>query len=169
MEALGDDKHPRLDVYAQPFIPQVWKDINLAPANIIPCAPAPWINFDSFVQRFSGTDFLNANPSPVQARASSNGANGSIPEGSQPRSPSNGVNTPSFAIDSADAPLACENYLNFFTDALKQEAAALNQECEDHALYNVPLYKASGYGHADPRPSMYRFVNQLSIYQRFMS
>lgn len=46
------DKHeeqPKLDVYARPFVPQSLRAVNDAPADIVPCAPARWIDFDAYV------------------------------------------------------------------------------------------------------------------------
>lgn len=48
------------------------------------------------------------------------------------------------------------NYERFFTHALNIEQNALWSECEDYALYQVPILQASGV--IDPRPSMYRYV-----------
>ena len=55
------------------------------------------------------------------------------------------------ATDSAHEPstLRAENYLDFFQTALKEEAVAQRQECEDHALFRVPFAIATGI--TDPR------------------
>ena len=127
----GDNGRPKLDVYARPFIPQTLKDVNLAPANKVPSTPARWVDFSAYVQTFAGSNFLTAGPSLSQSRPSRQ-----LPH-----------------EDCADpSSLRLENYKDYFELALELETDAQLQECEDHALFKVPITKN---GPTDPRPSMY--------------
>lgn len=138
MGSTDDSARQTLDVYAKPFVPQSLKDVNEAPANIVPCAPIRWIGFKSYIQSFAGSDMLTALP-----RSSDHWQDTRLPPHVTP-----GVT----AENDVEVVLNPSNYGKSLHDALHHEAAALQEECEDHALYRVTLLKASGV--TDPR-SMY--------------
>lgn len=68
--------------------------------------------------------------------------------------------TAAVAVDT-DSPqtLGASNYESFWENALKVECDALRLDCEEHALFRVPLLKASVA--KDLRPSMYRCVSYI--------
>lgn len=122
----GDDDRS-LDVYATPFVPEYLKDVNRVPATIIPSQAARWIDFQAYVQTFAGNDCL---PQPLDT----DGATEDTRKGS-------------IALNEL-----CEiNYQDYFLNLLDAELAALQVECDSHALYSVPLTDAYG----DPRPWMF--------------
>lgn len=132
----------RLDVYARPFVPQSLKAVNEAPATTIPSVPVRWIDFALYVGSFAGTSYLLADPPPPDlSGVARRSAVQSTPTLTGPTPPP------------TDQPAALEadDYHTYFQNALIKEAAALQQECEDHALYKVPLANAQ----RDPRPCMY--------------
>jgi len=131
----------KLDIYARPFIPQALKAVNDAPAEVVQCAAAPWINFREYVSTFAGSEMLTVEhfdiqlpPTPiVRGRPEAEGHNGST-----------GTAT--------DRILSAENYQEYFTNALQSEREALWEECRDHDLYRVPL----GRHPRELRPGMFR-------------
>ena len=137
MSRTGANKEPRFDVYARAFIPQSLRSVNQAPANIVPSAPARWIDFQRYVDMFAGTSFLTGGVKSTQEKPFENGSPDKPIDEKSGLHPSN---------------LSPESYSRYLETALEQETAALRRECEEHALYRVPLSKN---GSSDPRPSMY--------------
>ncbi|KAK4540383.1 hypothetical protein LTR36_009240 [Oleoguttula mirabilis] len=133
----------RLDVYARPFIPYSLKAVNEAPVSVLPSMPVRWIDFPAYVNSFAGTSLLLADPPPADL----SGQQGPSPTTNAALSPDG--TSPIAAEESQE--LRATGYHMHFQHALIQEAGALQQECEDHALYKVPLGKA----YRDPRPDMY--------------
>ncbi|KAK4552572.1 hypothetical protein LTR86_010216 [Recurvomyces mirabilis] len=121
---MATDKAPTLDIYARAYIPQILQNINNRPAQQLHSLPARWIDFQQYVRSFAGSAFLTADPSHPEI-----------------------VGTTS--EDTND--LSPNTYHTVFKQALSTEAQALQQECIDHSLYNVPLQLAE----RDPRPAMY--------------
>lgn len=145
-----DEEPSKLDVYARPFIPQNLKAVNDAPADIISCAPARWIDFDAYCRTFAGSNFLTANLTTDQW---SHSAREKTPNDYLDATPSTIAGSP--PTDMAEMKILRPNtYEAFFGAALEVECSALRQECEDHALFRVPLVKS--FATTDPRPSMYR-------------
>lgn len=136
------EEQPTFDVYARPFIPHILRSINQAAANIIPCAPVRWIDFGKYVQSFAGSDFLT----------------GSIESGRRwtDHSPARALESTSHKSSPSSAEcnddLTSDTYQAYFLTALDGEQAAQQRECEDQALFRVPVNKS---GLADPRPNMY--------------
>ena len=131
-----------LDIYARPFVPYNLRAINEAPATIIPSLPVRWVDFSKYVASFAGTSFLQADPPPPDLtgrRGAASATNVPTHSGTTPLDP--------------DGPedLIPRVYHAYWQNALIQEAAALQRECEEHALYKVALVKAD----RDPRPDMY--------------
>ncbi|KAK3075026.1 hypothetical protein LTR53_002061 [Teratosphaeriaceae sp. CCFEE 6253] len=117
---------PALDVYASPYVPQALKQFNQLPVHRLLSLPFPWTDYRVYVQTFAGSDHL-------EARAPSTVA-------------------PVFGPGSHVASqLNDKSYSSHFGHAITQEVQALEQECEAHALYQVPLLPARG----DPRPFVY--------------
>lgn len=145
-----DEEQSKLDVYAKPFIPQSLKAVNDAPADMISCAPARWINFDAYCQTFAGSNFLTANMNTEQRTQS---ARDKTPNGHLDATSFASAVNPSTDTEETNI-LGPNNYEAFFGAALEVECSALRQECEDHALFRVPLVRTSLT--TDPRPSMYR-------------
>lgn len=142
MSADSAAQAARFDVYARPFVPQSLKAINEVPARAIPSTPARWIDFSAYVSTFAGTSVLQADPPPPAPRDDLGS-----PSTTSSASSQNGI--PQHTTPGAD--LRPATYHAHFQTALIQEAAALQQECDDHALYKVSL----GRSHRDLRPDMY--------------
>ncbi|KAK3679022.1 hypothetical protein LTR78_001475 [Recurvomyces mirabilis] len=122
---MATGKATTLDIYARTYIPQILQSINDRPAQQLHSLPARWIDFQQYVHSFAGSAFLTADPlTPEIAEIQ----------------PVGGIQD-----------LGPTNYHTVFRNALSTEAQALQQECIEHALYNVPLQLAE----RDPRPSMY--------------
>ena len=142
--ALSEQKEqPSFDVYARPFVPQSLRSLNQAAANIIPCAPARMVNFSEYVQRFAGSDFLPGNIASARQSNEQTAADGlgiTSHESSQSSRARDGIFT-------------SDNYQAYFFTALEGEQAAQQRECDDHALFRVPVNKS---GLADTRPNMYK-------------
>ncbi|KAK3714514.1 hypothetical protein LTR37_007820 [Vermiconidia calcicola] len=138
MAHVNDERLGKLDIYARPFIPQSLRMVNKAPANIISSEPAPWVDFTRYVQTFAGSDFLT--PDTALYRKDHLDA---TPDQ---------LFTPSYGVEQGSLLLTPQNYHDYFQGALKQEGAALQQECDDHALFRVPLVRN---GNMDPRPAMF--------------
>ncbi|SMR43828.1 unnamed protein product [Zymoseptoria tritici ST99CH_3D1] len=120
-------KEASLDVYAAPYVPNVLKQINEASAQIVPCAPSPWIDYTRYVQSFSGNIFLSAPAYPDALSA----------ELPFPKP--------------FDGKLEISTYMDYFSAVITTEVHALQKECEEYNMYQVPLAAA----HGDPRQSMY--------------
>lgn len=133
---------PIYDVYARPFVPQALKNVNEAPANIVPCAQVRWINLDRYTTTFAGTDFQDATEPQLQPgmSVSDRAADGHAPSPTE----QDNSNTPF---------LRPTIYHEHFRSALVEEAACQQSECEDHALYHVSVAKVDP--KIDPRPSIY--------------
>ena len=159
MSHTDNEERPKLDVYARLFVPQSLKNVNEAPANIVACSGARWIDFPLYVQTFAGNRFLAANTAPIQQNPeqdSSERTESSTANGQPQTVNSTSSGSLSEKCDVEPNTLEVHNYHAFFKVALKQEAIALQRECVDQALYRVPLNKASGT--SDPRPSMYTLL-----------
>lgn len=103
-----------LDVYAEPYIPLILKQVNSAPAHFYSSQEPPWINFDSYVLDFAGR-FLTARPRPSIA-----------------------ISPPQ---DTGPLALNANTYSPFFSAALDLEISALQNECEQRNLYQVGLFQ----------------------------
>lgn len=103
-----------LDVYAEPYIPLILKQVNSAPAHFYSSQEPPWINFDSYVLDFAGR-FLTARPRPSIA-----------------------ISPPQ---DTGPLALNADTYSPFFSAALDLEISALRNECEQRNLYQVGLFQ----------------------------
>lgn len=101
------------DVYAPAYVPNNLKLVNTYPARVVTSKAAPWTDYEQFVQTFAGSSFLQAK---------------------QP--PSLRTLKPPATIET---PLERLNYQSWFDAALVEEIASLQNECENHALYQVPL------------------------------
>ncbi|EMC92499.1 hypothetical protein BAUCODRAFT_38569 [Baudoinia panamericana UAMH 10762] len=116
-----------LDPYARPYVPHSLRAVNEASnQHIIPSLPVRWIDFAEYVRSFAGSAFLQPDPPPPELP-------NAAPVGHK---------------------LEPSNYHGFFREALVHEAAALRIQCDDHALYKVPIQPAA----RDPRPCMYSLV-----------
>ncbi|KAK5117016.1 hypothetical protein LTR62_006737 [Meristemomyces frigidus] len=116
-----------MDVYARPYIPTVLQRINELPAQQIHSLPAKWIDYQSYVHSLAGAAFLTADPPPPE-----------IPE-----------TVP--AASAAD--LQPSSYHAVFRQALIEEAQALQRDCNEQSLYNIPIQRAPAQN--SPRPVMY--------------
>ena len=148
---------PTFDVYARPFIPQALRSVNEAPANLVPCAQVPSLDFDRYTSTFAGTDFFDPTGpqrQPKQLATNAQGTTDSSPEAqvatpSSSREPSQ-KSVPRDMVTSTFEP---HNYHEHFRTALIQEAACQQSECEEHALFRVPVAKVDP--KRDPRTSIY--------------
>lgn len=155
MSLLHDSREPRkLDVYARPFIPQYIRAVNNAPANIVPCMPAPWIDFDAYARTFTGRRFLTGEwHAQRQAQQTSKPSLNESKDG--PASAGSDHTSDELArYPIAPQVLKPRTYEAFFQAAIDQEYSALCAECDEHALYKHPLVKTAP--QLDPRPNMYR-------------
>ena len=168
MSRVDNEERPGLDVYAQPFIPQALRNVNEAPANVIPCTAVRWIDFAAYVSTFAGSEFLTPNLIPAQMRPSAK-ATDNTPTSSQFAKSELRSSSSQDPVSQEGADklidLNIQKYHAYFREALTQEAIARHKECEDHALYRVPVTNASRI--TDPRPSMYRLhvpgLRELSL------
>ena len=112
-----------LDVYAEPYIPLILKQVNTAPARQVACLPAPWIDFDTYVAAFAG-NFLTARPRPTLALVLLQ------------------ASAAATALDDKAIELDELRYGHFFSALLAVEILALQNECQKHNLYRVPLLQA---------------------------
>lgn len=119
------DTGKELDVYAEPYLPLILKQVNTAPAHEIACQPPPWTDFDAYVTAFAGS-FLKARLRPFVARALWS------------------ASVATTAIDNGSIALDQKRYANFFSAVLEVEISALEKECEKHNLYRVPLSQSPG-------------------------
>ncbi|KAK5129511.1 hypothetical protein LTR08_003202 [Meristemomyces frigidus] len=133
----------RIDVYAKPFVPLNLRAVNDAPASVIPSSPARWVDFPAYVSSFAGTSLLLADPPPPDLSE----------EQGESLTSEHALSPNANILLGAKKPedLRSTSYHAYFQHALIQEATAQQHECEDHALYKVPLGRA----HLDPRPDMY--------------
>ncbi|KAK3707862.1 hypothetical protein LTR37_011864 [Vermiconidia calcicola] len=144
MADIDNDRLGKLDVYARTFIPQSLREVNRAPANIFPSEPAPWVDFARYVQTFAGSDFLTSDTT-LRPEDYSDATPDKHNQSQTPPTPSDGAGQ-------GISLLTKQYYHRYFQGALKHEGAALQQECDDHALFRVPLFQD---GNMDPRPSMF--------------
>lgn len=140
MAVRVENEQSKLDVYARPFVPHIFRAINQAPANILTSTPAAWIDFEKYMQQFAGSHFLTMSDSSTRHLA---------PEYRTITSDSASEERIDVDPDSRD--LEPQNYEAYFKGALEQEAIAQQQECDDHALYRVPVIGNS----RDRRTNMY--------------
>ncbi|KAK5112549.1 hypothetical protein LTR85_011241 [Meristemomyces frigidus] len=140
------------DVYARPFIPNSLKAVNEVPYTAVPSLPVRWIDFPAYVSSFAGTSLLLADPPPPDLSGDS----------SKVQSKPSHSDTTSLDTGEPEG-LQASGYHAYFQAAMIDEAAALQHECEDYALYKVPLEKA----YRDPRPNMYQLkvpgLRELSL------
>jgi helicase MOV-10 len=144
MTAREEKEQSKLDVYARPFVPHIFRAINQAPANILTSTPGAWIDFQAYIQQFAGSSFLTVidTSKPISApdyrTINSNHA-------------SQTARRDDLELDSRD--LEPEKYEACFKSALEQEAIAQQQECDDHALYRVLVIRNNR--DRDSRPNMH--------------
>jgi hypothetical protein len=105
-----------MDVYAPPYVPLAFRKVNDAPAHVVPCLPAPWINYDAYVRTFAGTAFLASQTQPRR-----------IP-GADPQ--------PSTADTQS---LDQDTYLPYFRETLSKETLAREQEVRNQAVFQTSL------------------------------
>ena len=157
MTSTDNAEPPKLDVYARSFVPQALKDVNEAPANVVPCAPLKWIDFDRYTSTFAGSDFFDNTGPKLQ------------PQNLVPSPPETSDSTPNGQVTEAEAPSDSQQdsdgeeddkeilephvYHHYFRTALVNEAAGQQSECEDHTLYRVRVAKVDP--KMDPRTSLY--------------
>lgn len=156
MISTPGDAPPKFDVYARPFVPQALKDVNEAPANVITCTPARWIDCNRYTSTFAGTDFFDAAGPQLSLDSSiPSGANPSNGATSHVNSSASSYSTPDLSReDQRDRrPLLPHNYHEHFRAALITEAACQQAECDDHALFRVAVARADR--NIDPRPSIW--------------
>ena len=140
MAAREEGEQSKLDVYARPFIPHIFRAINQASANILTSAPAAWINFEEYVQHFAGSSFLTVIDASKRDSA---------PDRSTIKSDNASQERIDFDLHTRD--LQPETFEAYFNSTLEQEAIAQQQECDDHALYRVPVIR----NNRDTRPCMH--------------
>ena len=138
--AISGEKQPTLDVYARPFVPQIFRSINQAPANVICSLEPPRVDFYKYVQAFAGFIFLTGGTTSIRQHATQQ-----VLE--QHRLASQSSNNAEHITE-----LDQRTYASYFQAALHQEAVAQQKQCEDHALYRAPV---TGSGANDPRPNTY--------------
>jgi len=120
---------PSLDVYASPYVPLALKSFNQRSAAIVRSHTARGVDYQAYVRSFAGTDILASPPEThPHLTATTHDQNGSQTKTVSP-----------------------QNYAYHFRDALACEAEALQHECDEYSLYQVPLLFAA----RDPRPFMY--------------
>ncbi|KAK5168108.1 uncharacterized protein LTR77_006676 [Saxophila tyrrhenica] len=134
-----------LDVYARPFVPQRLRQVNLDPANVIWSAPPQSINYHDYVRTFAGSSFIH-HQSPSLFGHDAPEANLDTNYASpNPQNESTG------ARDLFPQSLGSRSYHQHFHAALLYEGQSLQKECDDHALYRVPIVWDSH----DSRPFMF--------------
>lgn len=111
------------------------------------------------MRAFSGSAFLAAQPASETLSPQVSQLDASHPLGPSSRSQSLLEDSTTEVAADTDSPLTLDasNYGSLWANALKVECDALRLECEEHALFRVPLVKASVA--KDLRPSMYRCVS----------
>lgn len=140
MAITTQEADAKFDVYAKPFVPQIFGAINEAPANVVPSEPARWVDFERYVQTFAGSEVLAASIAPYHASSSPQELTW---DGSSDHESNHGLDTKELGL---------ENYEAYFHTALEKEAIALQQECDDHAIYRVTVDREGG---KDPRPAVH--------------
>ncbi|KAK3054688.1 hypothetical protein LTR09_004417 [Extremus antarcticus] len=153
MDATAGDKATTLDVYARAFVPQSLRQVNLVPANVVLSLPTQGFDYQAYVQTFAGTNWLPAaDLLPLERGGTGNNSPIGNVRGSSSSPPKTDART---GVTDQDAlpprTLGPDSYHEFFQAALIQEGNALLQECEDHALYRVPITWAWN----DSRPFMF--------------
>jgi len=109
---------PNFSVYATPYVPNEIRGINQLPAQSVYTRPSPGIDYDQYVTDFVGRRFI---PQPLASA--------------------------SLDMQSTDLPvnlrfpdtLSPQNYRSYWATALATEIAALREECDQLALWNVQL------------------------------
>lgn len=142
---------------ARPFVPLALRAVNESLVHLIPSTPVRWIDFGAYVTSFAGTFLLSKDADADYAslgRAYNSDRSVARILDDQSRSTSKPETPDSPAEPDETGELNARNYELLFTDALKIEQDALYRECDDHALFQVPIILASGV--TDPRPFMYR-------------
>ncbi|KAF2130236.1 P-loop containing nucleoside triphosphate hydrolase protein [Dothidotthia symphoricarpi CBS 119687] len=108
------------DVYAQPFVTNALRSINLEQARIVLTPSEYQIDYQTYIQNFVGNGFLSERPS-----VSPESNTGSSPPMKE---------------------LSEQTYLQYFNALWKLESAAKESENDGYALYKTSLQRASAQG-----------------------
>lgn len=145
MTGVGGATSVALDVYARPYIPQKLLQVNRVPAQILLSTAPGTLDYRGYVQRFAGTDLLNA-PLPSALQQGGQTTGGPAPSFDDDAWPGLGKER-----TAEEDTLYLGRYRNVFQVALRDERIALQHECDTHSLYNVPIARATN----DTRPSIF--------------
>ena len=140
MTTTDHTKPAQLDVYARPFVPNALRHVNEAPADIVPCTPVRWIAFDRYTSTFAGTNFFDTKGPQLQPKKPTADPSHQSPDGHVATPASS--NGPSLEAEDGQLETTAvqpSEYHDRFLRALIDEAASQQSECDDHALFRVPV------------------------------
>lgn len=146
MSGADDSDDLTFDVYARPFVPQILRDINVAPANLVSSTAPRTIDYDAYSRRFAGLDMLP--DQPAQQMFSTEAAKVTSPPWLAPTS----QQADTHGEDKTQpGPLTSISYAEYFYTALRRECGGLERECEDQAIFQTSIGRHPN----DQRPFVY--------------
>lgn len=120
-EKAVDTLSTSYDVYARPYIPEALKAVNRSPAFQVFTQPIRRVDFRHYVSTFAGSAFLS-----VDHLQKAIPHYGPVPD----------------ALCLPDK-LTADMYVSYWLSSLQKEAAAQTQDCDDLALWSVPIISRS--------------------------